>query len=396
MKQILLAVFGGRSTEHEISCKSVQNIVKNVDQEKYDIILAGITKEGEWLLAPSVASIEDGSWYQSETHASLLPDGVLRSLLITEPDGSTHLQKIDVIFPALHGKNGEDGTIQGLFELSRIPYVGCGVLASAVSMDKLYTKIICAKPLASIGVRQADYVGIVKRNRGDLNEADAIVKKDLSFASLGGRAYGREEANDNALDASHMDQVITRVEEKFKYPVFIKPSNAGSSCGVTKAHNRDELIAGIKKAFTVDRKVLVEETIVGREVETAVFRDKEGRIQVSGVGEILAAADFYDYDAKYNNPQSETDTNPVMDENDRELIREAAATVFDAVDGYSLARVDFFLTAQGPVFNELNTLPGFTAISMYPQLWEARGVSKKQLIQDLIDTAYTRHTDDTY
>ena len=126
------------------------------------------------------------------------------------------------------------------------------------------------------------------------------------------------------------------------------------------------------------------------------LQDKEGRIQVSGVGEILAAADFYDYDAKYNNPQSETDTNPVMDENDRELIREAAATVFDAVDGYSLARVDFFLTAQGPVFNELNTLPGFTAISMYPQLWEARGVSKKQLIQDLIDTAYTRHTDDTY
>lgn len=194
----------------------------------------------------------------------------------------------------------------------------------------------------------------------------------------------------------NMDDNVSRVEAKFSYPVFIKPSNAGSSCGVTKAHNREELISGIRKAFEVDRKVLVEEMIVGREVECAVFRDKDGNVKASGVGEIKAAADFYDYDAKYNNPQSETDTDPDMDEKDRELIRRAAIAVFEAVDGWSLARVDFFLTKDGPVFNELNTLPGFTAISMYPMLWEAKGVSKKQLVQDLIDTAYTRHVGDTY
>lgn len=360
MKQTLLAVFGGRSTEHEISCKSAVNIVKNIDTAKYEVLLCGITKEGEWLLADSLSSIQDGSWYDSKVRAALLPDGKLQSLLITGADGTMYLKKVDVIFPALHGKNGEDGTVQGLFELSRVPYVGCGVLASAVSMDKLYTKIIAEKPLEEIGVRQADYVSVVG----------------------------------NQLD--DMDDNVARVEAKFTYPVFIKPSNAGSSCGVTKAHSREELIEGIRKAFEVDRKVLIEETIVGREVECAVFRDKDGNVKASGVGEIKAAADFYDYDAKYNNPQSETDTDPEMDEKDRELIRKAAMTVFEAVDGWSLARVDFFLTEDGPVFNELNTLPGFTAISMYPMLWEAQGIRKKQLVQDLIDTAYTRHAGDTY
>ena len=231
MKQTLLAVFGGRSTEHEISCKSVVNIVGNIDTEKYDVILAGITKEGEWLLADSLKSVEDGSWYNSKAHAVLLPDGKLQSLLVTDEEGRMSFRKVDVIFPALHGKNGEDGTIQGLFELSRIPYVGCGVLASAVSMDKLYTKIIAEAPLRSIGVRQADYV--------------SVIGKQL------------EDMADN----------VARVEAKFSYPVFIKPSNAGSSCGVTKAHDRQELIDGIRKAFTVDQKVLIEETIVGREVE---------------------------------------------------------------------------------------------------------------------------------
>lgn len=355
MKQTLLAVFGGRSTEHEISCKSVVNIVKNIDPDRYDVLLCGITKEGEWLLADSLSSIEDSSWYQSKVHAALLPDGKLQSLLVTDQDGKMSLRKVDVIFPALHGKNGEDGTIQGLFEMSRIPYVGCGVLASAISMDKLYTKIIAQAPLRAIGVRQAAYVSIV----------------------------GRQIEN--------MEENIERIESHFSYPVFVKPSNAGSSCGITKARSREELIAGIKAAYAVDRKVLVEEMIVGREVECAVFRDPEGNVKASGVGEILAAADFYDYDAKYNCPTNETDVDPQMDDKDRQLIRKAAMTVFQAVDGWSLARVDFFLTKDGPVFNEINTLPGFTAISMYPMLWEHQGVSKKQLIQALIDTAFTRH-----
>ena len=262
----------------------------------------------------------------------------------------------DIVFIALHGKNGEDGTIQGLFELARIPYVGCGVLASAVSMDKLYTKIICNEPLKKVGVRQAEYVSVVGNEIKD------------------------------------MDECVRRVEKAFEYPVFVKPSSAGSSCGVTKAYNREQLIDGIKKAYEVDYKVLIEETIVGREVECAVFRDIDGNIKASGVGEIKAAADFYDYDAKYNNPKSETDTDPDINEDDRELIRRAAKVVFDAVDGFSLARIDFFLTENGPVFNELNTLPGFTAISMYPMLWGVKGIDKPRLVQALIDTAFTRPT----
>ncbi|SFG26949.1 D-alanine--D-alanine ligase family protein [Oribacterium sp. WCC10] len=356
MKKTLLAVFGGRSTEHEVSCKSVVNIVKNIDRDKYDILLVGITKQGEWLLADSLDEITDGSWYESKTRACLLPDAMLKSLMITDENGNTSLRKIDVIFPALHGKNGEDGTIQGLFEMAQIPYVGCGVLASAVSMDKLYTKIVCNEPLKAIGVRQAGYVSVVGKEIED------------------------------------MDECVRRVESAFSYPVFVKPSNAGSSCGVTKAHDRNELIEGLKKAYEVDYKILIEETITGREVECAVFKDCDGNIKASGVGEIKAAADFYDYDAKYNNPQSETDTAPDIAEADVELIRKAAKTVFSAVDGFSLARIDFFLTENGPVFNELNTLPGFTAISMYPMLWEVKGVDKKKLIQDLIDTAFTRPT----
>lgn len=356
MKETLLAVFGGRSTEHEVSCKSVVNIVKNINTDKYDVVLVGITKEGEWLLVDSLSDIISGQWYDSKKRACLLPDAKLKSLVITDEDGTVSFRRIDVIFPALHGKNGEDGTIQGLFEMAQIPYVGCGVLASAVSMDKLYTKIICDGPLSVIGVRQAKYVSVVGNEIKD------------------------------------MDSCVRRVEEAFSYPVFVKPSNAGSSCGVTKAHNREELMDGLKKAYAVDCKILIEETIVGREVECAVFKDCDGEIKASGVGEIKAAADFYDYDAKYNNPQSETDTNPDIKTEDAELIRKAAKTVFSAVDGFSLARIDFFLTEEGPVFNELNTLPGFTAISMYPMLWEVKGVDKARLVQGLIDTAYTRPT----
>lgn len=354
MKQTLLAIFGGNSSEHEVSCKSVCNIVKNVDKDSYDVILVGITKDGEWLLVDSLEKIESGVWRESKTRANLLPDSRLQSLFVEREDGSSYLKKIDVIFPVLHGKNGEDGTIQGLFELSRIPYVGCGVLASAVSMDKLYTKIIVDAPLREIGVRQARYVSVV------------------------GTEILKEEEN------------IARVEKAFPYPVFVKPSNAGSSCGVSKAHNREELKEALKKAYEVDRKILVEETIIGREVECAVFRGKDLITETSNVGEIKAAADFYDYDAKYNNPRSETDVNPEMREEDRDLIRKAAKTVLNAVDGYGLSRVDFFLTEEGPVFNEINTLPGFTAISMYPMLWEAKGIDKKTLVQKLIDSAFDR------
>ena len=259
--------------------------------------------------------------------------------------------QVDVIFPVLHGMYGEDGTIQGLFELAKIPYVGCGVLASAVSMDKLYTKII----VDHLGIRQAKFVGI--------------------------HAYELEE----------IDKALDKVEEMLPYPVFVKPSNAGSSRGVTRADNREELITGLREAADNDRRILVEEMIVGREIECGVFGDGDST-KASGVGEILAAAEFYDFDAKYYNAESKTVVDPELPDGATERVREDAVKIFNAVDGYGLSRVDFFVKADGTVvFNEINTLPGFTAISMYPMLWEARGVDKRQLIDDLIDHAFRRY-----
>lgn len=249
----------------------------------------------------------------------------------------------------LHGLNGEDGTIQGLFEMAQIPYVGCGVLASAVSMDKVYTKII----VEDLGIRQAQFVHI---RRSDLTQ---------------------------------MEDALDRAEAKLSYPMFVKPSRAGSSVGVSKAEDREALSKALSKAAEHDRNILVEETIVGREVECAVLGGKE--IKASGVGEILAAADFYDYDAKYNNQESKTLIDPPMPEETREEIRKSAAEIFKAVDGYGLSRVDFFIAENGEVvFNEINTLPGFTSISMYPMLWAAQGIKTPALADELIRLAEER------
>lgn len=348
MKQTLAVVFGGQSSEHEVSCMSVQNVINNINTDKYELVLIGITKEGHWLLCNSKEDIKSGEWKNSEIEVTLSPDATKKCIYLSNGKEV----KIDVAFPVLHGNNGEDGTIQGLFELAQIPYVGCGVLSSAVTMDKYYTKIIVEK----LGtVKQADYV----------------------------LALSRE------LD-SKLDEYVKAVEDKFGYPVFVKPSVGGSSCGVSRANNRDELIAGLKEAAKFDKRILVEEMIVGREVECAVLGGGND-VKASGVGEILAAAEFYDYDAKYNNPQSQTDTDPKLPESVKEEIRKDAVAIFNAVDGFGLSRVDFFAKDNGEViFNEINTIPGFTAISMYPMLWEKKGISKPELIQKLIDLAYER------
>ena len=260
--------------------------------------------------------------------------------------------RIDVVFPVLHGLWGEDGTIQGIFELAKIPYVGCGVLASSVSMDKVYTKQI----VDHTGVRQAAY--------------ELVIRKELE----------------------KMDEVVARIEKRFAYPVFIKPSNAGSSRGVSKASDREELIAGLKEAAHHDRKILVEETIVGREIECAVFGNGTEPVIASGVGEILAAADFYDFDAKYYNAESRTVVNPELPGDATERVRQAARRIFKAVDGYGLSRVDFFVTKDGEViFNEINTMPGFTAISMYPMLFEAAGIPKPEMVTKLIEHGLKRY-----
>ncbi len=349
-KKNIVVIMGGRSSEHEVSLVSAQTVVGAINRELYNIILVGITKEGQWKLIKSLDTVKDGSWVNGNVKAYINPDTDSKELILIE-DGEVTAKPIDVVFPVLHGMNGEDGTIQGLFELARIPYVGCGVVASSCSMDKFYTKII----VDSIGVRQARFVGV---HRSDL--------KNLS-------------------------PIVARVEEELGYPVFVKPSKAGSSQGVNKATDKESLIKAIEIAAKHDDKILVEEMIVGRELECAVLGGTD--VKASGIGEVLAADEFYSYEAKYNNADSKTVVDPELPEGKAAEIREKAVAIFKALDGYGLSRVDFFLTNDGNevVFNEINTLPGFTAISMYPMLWEARGLSKEEVVQKQIDLAMVRY-----
>lgn len=346
----IVVVMGGRSSEHEVSLMSAATVIENINTDIYNVIMVGITKEGRWKLVESVDKIRDGSWVKGHTQAMISPETGRNELCLIQGDKVERLH-VDVVFPVLHGMNGEDGTLQGLLELAQIPYVGCGVLASACSMDKFYTKII----VDSIGIRQAKFVGV---HRSELKE---------------------------------MDAVVSRVEKSLPYPVFVKPSKAGSSQGVGKAECREELIAALELAAKHDTKILVEENIVGRELECAVLGGADAK--ASGVGEILAADTFYTYEAKYNNAESKTVVDPELPEGKAEEIRRDAEAIFKALDCYGLSRVDFFLKedTNEVVFNEINTLPGFTAISMYPMLWEARGLDKKALVQKLIDLAMVRY-----
>ena len=348
-KTTVAIIFGSRSSEHDVSLVSAANVVDNINKEIYDVVLIGITKEGKWLKVDSVDDIRSGAWLSSKTTAVISPDTTHHGILFIN-DSKVTIKHIDVIFPVLHGLNGEDGTIQGLFELAHIPYVGCGVVSSGVSMDKLFTKIIVEK----LGIRQARFVSIHKPELSD------------------------------------MDACVHKVESTLDYPVFIKPANAGSSKGISKAHTREELIDGLNEAILHDRKILIEETIIGRELECAILGGSSPI--ASGVGEIEAAAEFYDYDAKYNNADSRENVAPELPDGIEEQIRKYAVQIFTALDGYSLSRVDFFLEKDTNeiVFNEINTLPGFTAISMYPMLWEAKGISKSQLIEKLIQSGLRR------
>ena len=247
-KKNIVVLFGGQSSEHVVSCMSVQNVAANINEEKYNVILVGITEDGHWVKVDSLSQVKDDTWRESKTGAVLSPDAKEKCLIVTE-NGSFEKIPVDVVFPVLHGLYGEDGTVQGILELAKIPYVGCGVLASAVSMDKLSTK----RMVSGLGICQAAYVSVMKAELKD------------------------------------MDAVIAKIEKEIPYPVFVKPSNAGSSRGVTRADNREELITGLKEAADNDRRILVEEMIVGREIECGVFGDGAST-KASGVGEILAAA----------------------------------------------------------------------------------------------------------
>ena len=349
-KLTVAVVFGGQSSEHDISCLSGATIMKALNPEKYDVVLIGITKDGRWLLTDSIADVESGAWRESKVQAIISPDEQDHGLILLE-NGAVRKQKVDVIFPVLHGMYGEDGTVQGLFELAKIPYVGCGVLASSASMDKWYTKII----VDDLDIRQAKYVPI------------------------------------NHIEMENMENCVAKVEAVLPYPVFVKPSKAGSSVGVNKASNREELIDALNEAIKHDIHILVEETIVGREIECAVLGGYAP--EASDVGEVLSAEDFYTFDAKYNNQESRTDLHPVFPEGKLEEVRRDAVKIFKALDGFGCARVDFFMEkdTNEVVFNEINTMPGFTSISMSPMLWNGKGVANEALVDKMIELSFERY-----
>lgn len=352
-KKVIAVLFGGQSSEHDVSKVSAAAVISNINQDKYTVMPVYITKDGHWLLYDGpVESIQSGSWEKYATTAILSPDATHKGLFRIVGD-RLKLIPVDLVFPVLHGAMGEDGTIQGLLELAGLPYVGCGVLSSAVSMNKAYTKIIAE----SIGIEQAKYTVI----------------------------YRSEVENS-------IEECIDRAERVCGYPCFIKPACAGSSVGITKAHNRDELVDGLWIAAKEDRTIVVEENITGLELECAVLGNSD--VKASAVGQILPAAEFYDYDAKYNNKESETVIPAPIPEDKAEEIRQKAVSIFRALDGRGLSRVDFFLEEGGRViFNEINTLPGFTPISMYPMLFNEAGLGTEELVDRLIELGFSRNED---
>lgn len=346
----LLVLFGGVSPEHEVSLRSAEFVLNNIDREKYNVYPVGITREGAWRYFPG----EDHSLLPKDAwqNAQGVCDAVLspargQGLLLFRETGMEKV-KIDVCFPVLHGENGEDGSIQGLMQVAGIPCVGPGVAASASCMDKTLTKLM----VAETGVRQANWY------------------------------LARRSSIENNLDA-----LVADIEQGGEYPLFVKPSGTGSSVGVSKARNTEELKAALVNAAKYDPKVLVEEFISGHEVEVAVMGNDAPIASV--VGEVIAGADFYDYEAKYHSQDSRTEIPANISEEASEKLREAAVTVYQAMGCKGLSRVDFFLTYDGEdvVFNEINTLPGFTSISMYPKLFEAAGVPNKVLIDQIISLA---------
>lgn len=337
-------IFGGMSTENEVSCISGASVIKHLNKEKYNVFPIYIDKIGNWYKV-KLEDVEKSEELENKEHIEN----------ITE-----YLKQMDVIFPVLHGLYGEDGTIQGLFELLKIPYVGCGVLASSVGMDKVYTKLIFEKA----NINQAKYIYIRKYNEKYI--------------------YIDEEFNERILE---LEDIAKITNDKLEFPVFVKPSNSGSSVGINKAHNIEELKNAIVEAGKYDNKILIEEGIVGKEVECAVLGNED--VISSCVGEIKSADEFYSYDAKYNNENSKTLIPADISEENSKEIQKLAIKAFKAISGRGLSRVDFFIEdkTEKIYINEINTLPGFTSISMYPKLFEAVGISYEKLLDNLIELA---------
>ena len=351
MKKLNVCVlFGGVSPEHDVSLRSAEAVLNNLNKEKYEIIPVGITKTGVWMLygGTDYSQLPGGAWEaHPDNHPAAIAPAFGASLLVANGDTMTTRQ-IDVVFPVLHGENGEDGAMQGLLKLAGIPYVGPQVAASAVSMDKTLTKLVADQA----GVAQAAWQLV---RRSDLNV--------------------------------RMEHTLDILEGRFAYPMFVKPSGTGSSVGVSKAADRAALEKALTFAAQYDEKILVEEFIRGREVEVAVMGNANPVASVCG--EIDSGADFYDYDAKYITDTSTSYIPARIDEAVAEQVREAAVKIYSAIGCVGMSRVDFFVTYDEDrvVFNEINTLPGFTSISMYPKLFDASGIPYSELLDELLRLA---------
>ena len=351
MKKNICVIFGGESPEHDISQRSVNSVLKNLNAEKYNIYTVGITRNGRWYLySGEREKIRSGEWENDTENlvtAFVSPDSSYHGLMIAG-DRNEKLH-IDVFFPVLHGEYGEDGTIQGLFELAHVPYVGMGVLSSANGMDKTFSKII----FNAAGIPQADWVVV--------------------------------------LSGDDFEKRADEIEKKLGYPCFVKPARLGSSVGVKKAHDRGELIEALYNAEKYDRRILVEEFVDGHEVECAVLGNANDA-RAATVGEIVPTVEYYDFDAKYNDDSTVLVIPAELPEETIEKIREYSLAAFHALDGQGIARVDFFVRRSDGsiVLNEINTMPGFTSISMYPKLWNAVGVGYGELLDTLIELAEKR------
>ena len=351
-KLTVLALFGGNSSEHDVSTVSAQSVINNIPRDKYDVIMLGITKDGRWLrYSGDTANLPEDKWLEDTANlhpAYIVPDSSVGGI-VEIIDGTAVTTKVDVVFPVLHGKNGEDGTVQGLLQLAELPFVGCDMLSSADCMDKAVTNALADRA----GIDQAKWMG-----------------------------FTEYEYRNNP------QKILDEAAEKLGYPIFVKPANAGSSVGITKATDIHSLADGIETAFENDRKVVLEETVFGREVECAVLGNDEPI--VSTPGEIAPCNDFYDFDAKYVAGTSGLFIPARISEEQLKAVKKQAIKAYKALGCEGFSRVDFFVNDEQILLNEINTIPGFTSISMYPKLFEHSGVSYPELIDRLITLAIQR------
>ena len=352
----LAVLFGGRSSEHEVSCVSAAAVIENASKERYEVIPVGITREGAWWqYTGETEKIRTGEWERDSEHlipAVPSPCTVHHGLLVFhKPTKTYQVLALDCILPVVHGENCEDGRLQGLLEAGGVPYVGCRTCSSAITMDKVFTKMI----VDGQGIAQARWMLLMPR---DYEDTQAVTQ---------------------------------RLEGRFSYPFFVKPANAGSSKGISRVKNRGELKEALALAAAIDPKLVVEEAIVGREIEVALLDGMENGKRVTRAtvcGEIRPDSDFYSYESKYISGGSRCEIPAKLEESVARTVRETALRIFDLLDCRGLSRADFFVTEDGRViFNEINTIPGCTPISMYPKLWEYEGISFPELVDRWVDFA---------